>query len=218
MSAAVLEVEIKLRAEEAALVELASASSLGPAWFCAPRTVDETDLYLDTDDGRLAAARWACRVRSREGRRWIALKGPAREPTADAVHRRPELEGDAPEGDAMEPMAWPPSPARDLVTRLAGAAPLAERLSLHQRRTERDVLVGERRVGTLSLDVARVVRGGAELGTLRVVELELVPPVAEDLLRELRAALLARAGLEPEPASKLERALELSEGAGRTVA
>jgi inorganic triphosphatase YgiF len=213
---AVLEVEIKLRATDAALADLAVRRRLGPATLGAPRAVDEHDAYLDTADRRLAASRWACRLRTRDGRRWISLKGPAIG-TPDAVHRRPEVEGEAPLGPPDDPATWPASPARDLVLRLARGAPLEERLALRQRRTERTVMVDGSRAGTLSLDVARVLIEGAELGALRVVELELAAGSDPGLVKVLGAALAGVQGLEPEPASKLERALALAEGAGRAV-
>ncbi len=83
-------------------------ASLGPA-----RTVDETDRYLDTDDGRLASARWACRLRLRDGTTRISLKGPPSDaPAAAWHHRRPEVEG--PATDEIAPNVWPASEARDL--------------------------------------------------------------------------------------------------------
>jgi inorganic triphosphatase YgiF len=213
--ASAIETELKLRASEGALRSLATVEALGPARLGPTREVDEVDVYLDTADRRLGVARWACRLRSREGRRTISLKGPAEHRPGEALHRRPEVEGPAPEGEAAHPGQWPSSPARDLVLRLAGDAPLEERLTLRQRRGEREVLVDGRRVAVLSLDRVRVERAGAQLGELQVVELELAPEAAANdaWLREASNALRARPGLEPEAASKLERAVELAEGA-----
>src|SRR5688500_8045486 len=133
------EIEAKFRAESAEpLVALASRPSLGRALLGTARTVDEVDRYLDTDDGHLAAARWACRLRTREGATRISLKGPpATAPTDGWHHRRPEVEG--PASHEIAPMSWPPSEARDLLASMAGDHPLAERLRLDQRRTERAV-------------------------------------------------------------------------------
>jgi inorganic triphosphatase YgiF len=210
-----LEVELKLRADEGALASLADTGSLGPARLGPAREVDELDAYLDTADGRLARKRWACRLRSREGRRWISLKGPAQHRAGDALHRRPEVEGPAPDGDATSPGAWPGSPARDLVLRLAGDATLVERLSLQQRRVEREVAVDGERVGLLSLDRVTALRNGAVLGSFGIAELELDDADgAAAWLAEVAAALITQPGLEPEPMSKLERALELAEVAG----
>ena len=87
------EVEAKFRAEVRRTAdELAAASaSRARASSEPPRTVDEVDRYLDTDDGRLAAARWACRLRSREGATRISLKGPphrTRSPAGSTGARR----------------------------------------------------------------------------------------------------------------------------------
>jgi inorganic triphosphatase YgiF len=216
-----LETELKLRAEEGALEGLAIVPSLGPATLLPAREVEELDVYLDTADGRLAAARWACRLRSREGRRWISLKGPAEHRPGESLHLRPEVEGPVPDDDASHashassPGAWPESPARDLVLQLVGDATLAERLSLRQRRVERQVIVDGGRVGLMSLDRVTVLRHGETLGSFGVAELELDDgEVPAPWLAGLAEVLTALPGVEPEPMSKLERALELAEVAG----
>ena len=98
-SIASVEIELKYRArDDAVLARLAAAPALGPAVLDPPRTVDELDRYLDTADGRLAEARWACRLRTRDGRTVLSLKGPPdTELVTDpaALHRRPEVEGPA---------------------------------------------------------------------------------------------------------------------------
>jgi inorganic triphosphatase YgiF len=208
------EVEARFRAEGPAPLEaLASAQRLGRADLGPARTVDETDRYLDTRDGRLAAARWACRLRSRDGVVRISLKGPPS--VTDGApwhHQRPELEG--PATDEINPGAWPPSEALDLLDALREGAELAERLRLRQRRTERAVDVDGVPVGTLSLDEVRVVAGGSDLGELFVVELELDPAAtsAERELAGLATALGQLPGLVPEGRTKLEHALERAAG------
>jgi inorganic triphosphatase YgiF len=211
-----LETELKFRAEtDATLDALASRPGLGPATLGPAHVVDEMDRYLDTEDRHLARARWACRLRTREGRTVVSLKGPSQHAAGAALHLRPELEGPADGG--LDPARWSPSSARDLLTGLTGGAPLAERLALAQRRTEREVLLAGRRVGLLSLDRARVVHAGEEVGVLRVVELELAPAALAGGLdpAPLERALAAIPGLTPDPASKLERALALVGEGGR---
>lgn len=206
-----LEVELKYRATPAALAELERVDRIGEATIGPVHRVDEVDRYLDTPDGRLAAARWACRLRTRDGRTVISLKGPP-SGSAGAIHRRPEIEG--PASESLDPSAWPPSAARERLAALAGSlAPLVERLRLRQRRLERSVSLAGRPVGTLSLDEVAVAWRGAQCGTLRDVELELVAE-AEPLVGELAGALAAVRGLDPEPRSKLERALAAVEAAG----
>jgi inorganic triphosphatase YgiF len=181
------------------------AAHLGPA-----RTFDEVDTYLDTAAGAFAAARWACRLRERDGRVTVSLKGPAEAPPSNSgVHRRPEVEG--PASPSRDPDDWPAGPARDLVDGLRDGAPLVERLALRQVRTERRVTVAGSVLATLSLDEVGVHHGGALRGTFHVVELELA---AESDGREAELLELARAigtepGLEPDRLSKLERALEI---------
>lgn len=203
------EVEAKLRAAGAdVLAALAEAQTLGEADLGRARTFDELDIYLDTADGRLAAARWACRLRDRGHGPYVSLKGPAAAVSAGGVHRRPEHEG--PATASFDPSTWPPSQARDLLIALIDGATLVERVRLLQRRTERPVTVRDRHVGTLSLDEVRAGRGEEVLdGTLYVVELELE---ADDdasvaALDRLAGALAAWPGVEPDPTTKLAHAL-----------
>ena len=205
-----IEAELKFRAEDdGPLRALAVASLLGPALLGPVLIVVEVDRYLDTPDGRLAAKRWACRLRSREGRTLVSLKGPAEHEPGDLLHRRPEVEG--PGGPGLIPQSWPPSRARDRLLRLIGGAPLAERVALEQERTERPVALDGARVGLLSLDRGTVLHRGVEVGRLAVVELELDPAALEAGVdhRPLATALAAIPGLVADPLSKLERALAL---------
>lgn len=210
MTAGLIEAELKYRAaDERPFQTLAAAASLGPADLGAARTVDEVDRYLDTADLQLAGVHWACRLRAREGRTVVSLKGPAEHAPGDPLHRRPEVEG--PADPESEPSAWPPSPARDQLLAMTGGGALVERFSLEQQRTERPVSLDGTRIGLLSLDRVRVLHRGAEIGRLAVVELELDPAALAAGLdhAQLAAALTAVPGLVADPSSKFERALEL---------
>lgn len=210
MTAARIESELKyLAADERPLLDLATADRLGPARLGPPSTVTELDRYLDTADLRLAAVRWACRLRTRDGRTIVSLKGPAEHAVTDAIHRRREVEGIA--GPGLDPSGWPPSTARELLVDLSGGAPLIERLTLAQHRTERSVTVAGASIGLLSLDRSRVLLGTTELGLLRVVELEFGNEALADGLDPdpLAAALDAVPGLVRDPLTKLERALAM---------
>lgn len=210
MSLSRVEAELKFIAlTELPLHELERAQALGPARLGVARTVAELDRYVDTLDLRLAAARWACRLRLREGRTSVSLKGPAEHAGGDILHLRPEIEGPADSG--LDAQAWPPSAARDQLLAMTAGAVLLERFSLEQERSERAVIQGGTRIGGLSLDRVRVVRGGTEIGRMAVVELELDPGA---LALGLDHAPLSRAlslidGLAPDPASKFERALAM---------
>jgi inorganic triphosphatase YgiF len=198
-------------ADDAPLDRLARADQLGPARLGPMRAADEIDRYLDTPDGRLAVAGWACRLRSR-GEGWrVSLKGPPARAgawRAAWLHERPEIEG--PATAELDPRRWPPSDARTRLAELArGEGQMVERLRLIQHRRERAVTIDGATGGTLSLDAVRIVHDGAEIGRLRVVELELPGGVDRDALEPLAAALGKIAGLAPEPRSKLERAADL---------
>ena len=203
------EVEARFRADGGApLARLAVRPTLGRATLGAARTVLEEDRYLDTEDGRLRALRWACRLRSREGTTRISLKGPPATPATGWLHRRPEVEG--PASPRVDPEAWPESPARALLLELSGGAPLVEWLRLLQERTERPVSIDGRPVGGLTLDTVSAERGGQALGEMHLVELELRPDAdPERDLPALARALAAEPGLRAEPRTKLEIALEL---------
>jgi inorganic triphosphatase YgiF len=213
MSDYALEIELKYAATPAALAALGDAKRLGPALLGATVVNDETDRYLDTPDRRLSAAAWACRLRTRrvEGvaRTFVSLKGPA-EPAVAEMHRRPEIEAEAP--DDSDPAAWPPSAARELVDRLRDGAPLIEFVGLAQLRRERPVVVDGRRIGTLSLDDVTVVRPDAVLGRFGAVELELGRIGDDDLLDALARDLAAIPGLRADGRTKLEHALAFMAG------
>ncbi len=207
------EVEAKFIADDpAALVALASAPSLATATLGPARVVPEADRYLDTVDGALAAARWACRLRDRDGLTRVSLKGPAETTDGAWHHRRPEIEG--PATASIVPTDWPDSDARRTLDELAGGAELVERVELRQERTERPTIVDGAPVATLSLDIVDVLAAGTKLGRLLVVELELASDDAlpASLFEALAGALAARPGLRPDPRSKLEHALEMLDG------
>jgi inorganic triphosphatase YgiF len=203
-----VEAELKYIAlDERPLRELERAEWLGPARLGVLRTVHELDRYLDTADLRLAALRWACRLRSRQRRTVVSLKGPAEHAPGDLVHRRPELEG--PADASLDAPGWPPSAARDRLLDMSGGAPLNERFRLEQERSERDVRLGETRIGLLSLDRVGVLLGGRTLGQLLVVEVEFDEGHSGLAAAPIADALGRLDGLEPDPSSKLERALAM---------
>jgi inorganic triphosphatase YgiF len=205
-----VEAELKYTAsDQGPLRDLEGALALGPAELGLPRMTLELDRYLDTADLRLSAARWACRLRERDGRTIVSLKGPSQHRADEIVHRRDEVEG--PAGPGLDPLTWPASPARDRLLAFIGDGALVERFRLEQERTERSVSVGEMPVGVLSLDRVRVLYRESEAGRMYVVELELDPAalaVGFDH-RPLEEALGRIPGLSPDPLSKLERALAL---------
>lgn len=131
------------------------------------QTVYLTDRYFDTADGALAAAGYGARLRSSGRTTVIGLKSDIA--VVGARHRRHEIE--APATRSLHPTRWPPSTARAIVERLAGRRRLIQRLVIRQRRHERAIVTGGARL-VVSLDDARVLVGGAEVGRLRGLEVE----------------------------------------------
>jgi inorganic triphosphatase YgiF len=208
-----LESELKYRADgEAPLIALAATPTLGPTTLGPAHTVDEVDRYLDTASLRLAARRWACRLRAREGRTVVSLKGPAEHMPGAALHERREIEG--PATAELSVAGWPASEARDRLIEMAGGEPLVERLAMAQQRTERAVLREGAPMGILSLDRVRVVKDGREIGQLLQVELELDRTALADGFDPgpLASALANVTGLRADPLTKLEHALDLAAG------
>jgi len=208
-----IEVEAKFRADgPRPLDELARAATLGDAGLGAATSVHEVDRYLDTADGRIGAARWACRLRSRAGTVTVSLKGPAAAASGSWLHHRPEVEG--PATASLDPADWPQSEARATVDRLRAGGSLVERFRLDQRRVERQVVLDGAVFGTLSLDHAVVRRGDRRAGDLWVVELEVGGDddgAGGPALARLADALARWPGLHPDPTTKLEHAVELLE-------
>jgi inorganic triphosphatase YgiF len=203
-----IEVEARFGVTDpAALDRLSTMTRLGEAALGRPGALDETDVYLDTVEGALGAARWACRLRRRGDQVTVSLKGPPEAGTGGWLHLRPEVEG--PGTEEPRPERWPASEARDLLDRLRSGRPLEERLTLRQHRVERTVALSDVPVGVLSLDAVTVVRHGRDVGQFAIVELELGGDAGTAVLAPLAEALAAIDGLEPEPRSKLERAREL---------
>ncbi len=127
------------------------------------------DRYIDTADGRLAAAAVAARLRHRADGVVVTVKTPGSR--HGAVVRRTELE--SPATESLVPTDWPESPARDAVTSHAAGADLVEVVTLDQVRTAVELVSGETRV-SLTLDDVTVVAEGRVIDRFAELEAELV--------------------------------------------
>jgi CHAD domain-containing protein/uncharacterized protein YjbK len=199
------EVELKYQVGDIAAGRrlLAANEMAGLAALGTVKTVRIADRYLDTPDGALARAGWACRTRAMDDGALVSLKGLARRDAGGALHRREELEGAA--DLSRQPAAWPASPARDVLTMLIGDQPLVELVTLRQVRYQRsyardDVVV------EVSADDVEVVVDDRVVDRFAELEAELRAgdePALEPLVTwfDEHEALVAVEG------SKLERAL-----------
>ena len=161
------------------------------------------DHYLDTPHRDLLRGGYACRLREGEAEdRWLlTVKGLGQ--AAGAVHQREEHESEIPPN--APPDDWPAGPAREIVTRLSEGQPLAELVTIRQRRARRAVEQDERAVGELSLDTVETDIGGRKRVS-REIEIELGPTGTVDDLRAIGAALPPYK-LKAQSMSKFERAL-----------
>lgn len=180
----------------------------------AKRVERVVDTYLDTKSRALHAAGYACRFRQQDDGQILVTVKQLTQPD-QAIHRREEHEvilPHVPGGRApLTQSAWPESPARDLVQRLAGKKRLARLFTLRQQRTVRLLLRDGQTVAELSLDDVRI-RRGKTVTAFSEVEVELKPAGDEAALETIAVCLRDKWGLAPEPRSKFERALALVEG------
>jgi inorganic triphosphatase YgiF len=200
-----MEIEAKYRVGQAEIALVAALRALDPYTLApAPAPELQENTYYDTADGRLAAARHGLRVRRVGERALITLKGPAAVDAA-GVHRRAEYEFP---GADPHPLSWPPGPPRELALALTGGAPLAPIAAVQ---TERQILHAAREglvVAELALDRG-VLRGGGREQPFTELEIELLPAGDPADIAAIAKALAAHITLDPEPRSKLQRAMAL---------
>jgi inorganic triphosphatase YgiF len=201
-----VEVEVKLSVSDAdavrRLIEHPDPTRL--AGFRGIDAVAEhmvVDRYVDTADGRLAAAGARARVRVSDTGAVLALKHHGIE--ARGVTARHEVE--APAADTLDSASWPASVARDELLALTGGAPLVEIARLGQRRQVRVVQRDDAQV-ELSLDHMEALDGERVTAARWELEAELKAGPRE-ALEELAAALDALPWLSPATGSKLGFAL-----------
>ena len=108
------------------------------------------------------------------------------------------------------PVDWPDSPVRDLVLQLIGREPLLTLFELQQTRVNRLLKQDEKPVAELRLDRVSLMTDDREQ-VYMALEVELLPQTLKETLTAIVGCLLDSWHLKPEPLSKFERALDLSE-------
>lgn len=208
-----LEIEAKFSITDDALAEQLRTVETINGWTLARGVTTRVhDVYLDTPDRRLLAAGYACRQRriARQRARRISIKQIAS--TRTALYQRDEFEIVV--ADAAPPAEWQASPARDLVLRLIGDAPLEKLFELRQTRLKREVKQNETRIAEWSVDAVSVRAGRRHLNFVEL-EIELAAGTPDDLAR-LAARVQAAWNLTPVTQSKFERALAWHDHIART--
>ncbi|MBN1423465.1 CHAD domain-containing protein [Candidatus Fermentibacteria bacterium] len=191
--------------DEQTLSGLSTVSSLGSFRLGAATTVEIQDVYFDTQTRAVHEAGFVLRRRTALGEVTMTLKRCA--PAADGIYRREEISVQA----HGPPRDWPEGAARDMAMNIVGDRPLQALVSIGQRRITRQISVGGRTVGTLSLDDVTA-RRGRHTDHYLEAEVELGPQGSEDDIARMAQALCGEWGLTPETRSKPERAMAQVEG------
>ena len=179
------------------------------------RTVVVEDRYLDTAYGALEHAGFGARLRQEDsGPYRINVKSASRDRpgagaassqrTSKALSQRVEVEGVT--DGSLDPAAWPPSAARELVDKLRDGARLRTLFTINQRRERRTMELDDGPV-QVTLDRVSVLRGARPLSSFSALEVEAKGKNTSGL-RHL-ADLVERTGfVKPEPRSKEDIARE----------
>jgi CHAD domain-containing protein len=199
-----LEVEAKFSIpDERMFQQLLDAGSLAGFDLVDPSVAELHDTYVDTANGAIQSAGYACRLRLTDERCLVTIKGLGS--VSGAIHQRAEYEVELPQ--PVPPEDWPPSKARDLVLSLRGDSRLLPLFDINQTRHSRFLDSHGLHVAELSLDRVRVVQSGEEAATFLELEVELSPAGSVPELERLAAELQEGWGLAPNGRSKFERAL-----------
>ncbi len=202
-----MEIEAKYTTSRSVFEKLLKVDALGDYRLEAAEEQLITDHYLDTGDRDIRKGGYAFRIREKNGRWLLTVKGLGK--AENAIHRREEYEVEI-QSD-MSPEQWPDSQARDLVFSLTRSQPLVELFVIRQHRTLYKVFRDKRLVGELSLDVVDMGSFGQQERTYEV-EVELESHGTLEDLQVLDDILQSNYNLRPETRSKFERALAQLEG------
>lgn len=204
-----VETELKLRIAPGAAAAIARHPAVAAVRRGRARTVRLVSTYYDTDDGALARAGIAVRLR-RDGRRWIqAIKGPAAAPPAGGLAARVEFEWPV-AGRALDPLRFATTPYRRALGR-AERQGLTPRFTTDVARTTIPLAFADSTMAHLSIDAGEVrTDDGGPLVRAPVHEIEIELEAGDPLrLYELAHALAADVPLAFEGASKAERGYAL---------
>jgi triphosphatase len=174
------------------------------------QTVEVEDRYVDTAYGALDQAGFGARLRREDsGPVSITVKSASHERPGDdddddidpaALSQRVEVEG--PANDRLDPDAWPPSAARELINEVRDGARLRTLFTINQRRERRTLALDDGPV-QVTLDRVAVFRGARPLSSFSVLEVEATKGSGANLAR-LARLIEATGFVKPEPRSKEE--------------
>ncbi len=178
---------------------------LGPYPLVDSKQRSFRDTYLDTPDGRLLRAGYACRWRVTDTIQRITVKGLAQ--GLATAHQREEFEALFHDVDPTRPAGWGNTPPHDLVMRLIGDLSLSPLLALRQTRMTRLLLNPQGDpLAELALD-RFIVEGDPSQRASLELEIELIGSADVSQLTPIQQALSQIDGLSWQPTSKFERAV-----------
>jgi CHAD domain-containing protein len=189
------------------LASLAAGSTsfppVGPITASARPTVLQDDLYLDTEDWRIAQAGYVLRVRNAKTKQEVTLKALAGLTTdgGETPKRRREVN----EPFAGSPGQWmeQAGPVGWRVSALIGRRPLHQVLEVQTRRRPFVLHLGDEDVAEVALDETAISIDDQNPMRLLRVEVE-VQPAWVEVLTPLVEDLKRSAGLSPAALSKFE--------------
>ncbi|MCC7326209.1 MAG: CYTH and CHAD domain-containing protein [Burkholderiales bacterium] len=204
-----VETELKLAIAPEAIATLTRHPALRSCKRGRARTVRLLSRYYDTEDGALAAAGIALRLR-REGRRWLqTVKGPASAASAAGLSARAEYEWPV-AGDRLDPLRFATTTFRRTLGKALQRG-LVPRFVTDVKRTTVPLTFADSTMALLCIDSGEV-RTDDDRPIVRAplheIEIELETGEVARLF-ELAHALAADVPLAFEPASKAERGYAL---------
>lgn len=203
------ETELKLRIAPEAAARLSRHPLLAPVKRARARTTVLKSTYYDTDDGTLARAGVALRLR-RDGKRWVqTVKGPADRLQGAGLTTRAEFEWPV-AGHALDPLRFAVTPFRRVLGK-AEKLGLTARFTTEIRRTTIPLAFADSTLAHLCIDVGEVrTEGAAPVVRAPIHEIEIELEAGNPVrLFEFAHALAAEVPLSLEPESKAQRGYAL---------
>ncbi len=196
-----MEIEAKYKALDENFSGLLEIDRLGDYSLGSIEEQFINDRYMDTADHDILKAGYALRIREKNGKYIVTVKGLGN--SEGAIHRREEYEVEIHPNTI--PQEWPDGKARDVVLSIVHSQPLHGLFVIRQFRRTRPVRQNERFIAVMSLDIVDMELDGNSIRDYEVeIELE-KDGILEDL--EKLDYIIRNRGLYPETRSKFERAM-----------
>lgn len=198
--------------DEETFARLQSVEQIGPYIRRPDKIKKICDRYLDTAARSFYSRQFAARLRENVKSRELLFTLKRMGPQAQGpIHTRDEYETVVPGPDIAD---WPEGEVRRLAEDIAGGQPLRDLVTIDQTRTVSYLYQGERRVAEMSLDEVTMQTPDGSVRSYEL-EVELLPEGNISDLRIISRVLTEEYGLAPQPLSKFERALVLSQNYNR---